>query len=126
MLNTMIGASIFGLPSLIAARLGRGESFHYVSHGVCTGGKSAIGSRRHLDGASWIFGGGELSRSNGWKMAEQFFYNHKNIAADAFRYGGPYSSGPASGNSRDSRGGAGHSQGLVCGGVADGLRIWRI
>ena len=29
MLNTMIGASIFGLPSLIAARLGRLSPFAY-------------------------------------------------------------------------------------------------
>src|SRR5712692_6015506 len=106
--------------------LGRGESFHYVSDGVCTGDESADGSRGRIDGADWIFGGGELSRGYGWLMAEQFFYDHQDIAADALRCGGTYGAGAASGDSRDARGGVCRYQGLVCGGSANGLRVWRI
>src|ERR1700737_3710054 len=104
----------------------RRKSFHYVSDGVCAGGEGAVGSGGCVDGADWVSGGGELSRGGGWKMAEQFLYDHKGNAVDAFRCGGTHGFGAASGDSRDSRGGAGGCQGLVFGSAVDGLRVWRI
>src|SRR5258707_7112362 len=68
--------------------LGGGEPFPYVSHGVCAGRESAAGSRRDLNRADRIFGGGELSRRYGWKMAEQLLYDYEGATADAFRGGG--------------------------------------
>src|SRR6266436_6334360 len=55
MLNTMIGASIFGLPSLIAARLGRLSPLAYVVAAVVAACLSEVASQFTDTGGPYLY-----------------------------------------------------------------------